>query len=174
MSNVRLVIALMLGCAGTARAQLAVTQPTTKLLLLPLGVSAPADSAVSIATMDAARDRLNALAKYKVIVVPKAKLCEALKASGFPCDLVLDEGQSRELARFLNVHAYTTGTLEHRGAALAARVRVVDIGSSGFPFQFDVAGDTPTPAGARRSDCAAFEEESSARGRARAIATTSA
>jgi tetratricopeptide (TPR) repeat protein len=141
------VIALALGCGGAARAQLAITQPTTKLLILPLGVNSPADSAVSIATMDAARERLAALARYKVIVVPKAKLCEALKASGFPCDLVLDDGQARELARFLNVQAYTTGTLFHTGSTLSARVRVVDIGSSGFPFLFSVASDNPgTPA----------------------------
>jgi len=144
--GLRLVIALALGCGGTAWAQLAVTQPTTKLLILPLGVSAPADSSVSIAAMDAARDRLAALARYKVIVVPKAKLCEALKASGFPCGLLLDEGQSRELARFLNVQAFTTGTLLHKGAALGARVRVVDIGSSGFPYLFDIASDAATPA----------------------------
>jgi tetratricopeptide (TPR) repeat protein len=144
--TVRLVIALAVGCGSAARAQLAITQPTTKLLILPLGVNSPADSGVSIATMDAARDRLAILARYKVIVVPKVKLCEALKASGFPCDLVLDEGQARELARFLNVHAYTTGMLEHSGPALNARVRVVDIGSSGFPFLFAVASNPGTPA----------------------------
>jgi tetratricopeptide (TPR) repeat protein len=141
--TVRLVIALALGCWGAARGQLAITQPTTKLLILPLGVSSPADSATSIATMDVARDRLAILARYKVIVVPKTKLCEALKASGFSCDLVLDEAQARELARFLNVQAYTTGTLEHGASTLSARVRVVDIGSSGFPFLFAVDGGTP-------------------------------
>jgi tetratricopeptide (TPR) repeat protein len=145
--TVRLVIALALGCGGAARAQLAITQPTTKLLILPLGVSSPADSGVSIATMDVARDRLAILARYKVIVVPKVKLCDALKASGFACDLVLDEGQARELARFLNVQAYTTGMLERSGTTLSAGVRVVDIGSSGFPFLFAVAGGDPgTPA----------------------------
>jgi tetratricopeptide (TPR) repeat protein len=145
--TVRLVIALALGCVGAAGGQLAITRPTTKLLILPLGVTSPADSATSIATMDAARDRLAVLARYKVIVVPKAKLCEALKASGFPCDLVLDEGQARELARFLNVEAYTTGVLSRSGSVLGATVRVVDIGSSGFPFLFSVASGTPaTPA----------------------------
>jgi tetratricopeptide (TPR) repeat protein len=141
------VIALALGCAGAVRAQLAITQPTTRLLILPLGVTSPTDSAASIATMDVARDRLAVLARYKVIVVPKAKLCEALKASGFSCDLVLDEAQARELGRFLNVHAYTVGTMERSGSTLGARVRVVDIGSSGFPFQFAVDGGNPaTPA----------------------------
>jgi tetratricopeptide (TPR) repeat protein len=132
---------------GAAPAQLAITQPTTKLLILPLGVTSPTDSAASIATMDATRDRLAVLARYKVIVVPKAKLCEALKASGFACDLVLDDAQARELARFLNVQAYTTGTLERAGSTLIATVRVVDIGSSGFPFLFDAAAANPaTPA----------------------------
>jgi len=146
--TVRLVIALVLGCGGAVSAQLAITQPTTRLLILPLGVTSPADTAVSIATMDAARDRLGGLARYKVIVVPKAKLCEALKASGFPCDLVLDEGQSRELARFLSAHAYTTGVLEQSGATLNARIRVVDMGSSGFPFMFSVAADAPSTSAA--------------------------
>lgn len=142
-----MVIALALGCVGAAPAQLAITQPTTKLLILPLGVTSPGDSAASIATMDAARDRLAVLARYKVIVVSKTKLCEALKASGFACDLVLDDAQARELARFLNVQAYTTGTLERTGATLIASVRVVDIGSSGFPFLFDAAAANPaTPA----------------------------
>jgi len=143
---VRLAIALALGFGGAARGQLAITQPTTKLLILPLGVNSPADSGVSMATMDLARDRLTVLARYKVIVVPKAKLCEALKASGFPCDLVLDDAQARELARFLNVHAYTTGLIEHSKSALTARVRVVDIGSSGFPFLFSVADNAGTSA----------------------------
>ena len=146
MRTVRLVITLALGCGGAAGAQMAITQPTTKLLILPLGVNSPTDSTTSVAVMDVARDRLAVLARYKVIVVPKIKLCEALKASGFPCDLVLDEGQSRELARFLNVQAYTTGMLERSGSTLNARVRVVDIGSSGFPFLFSVTSNPGTPA----------------------------
>ena len=128
-----LVFALALGCAVAVRAQLAITQPTTRLLILPLAVTSSTDSAASIATMDAARDRLAVLARYKVIVVPKAKLCEALKASGFSCDLVLDEAQARELGRFLNVHAYTVGRMERSGSTLSARVRVVDIGHPALP-----------------------------------------
>ena len=60
---------------------------------------------------------------------------------------MLDEGQSRELGRFLNARIHDR-TLEHRGATLAARVlRVVDIGSSGFPFHVRPSpGDAATPA----------------------------
>jgi tetratricopeptide (TPR) repeat protein len=138
--------ALLLTGGGMARAQLAITQPTTRLLVLPLTVGT-ADSATSIAVMDATRDRLAVLARYKVIVIPKAKLCEALQASGFPCDLLLPDAQARLLARLLSAHAYTTGTLAHSGAALVARVRVVDMGSSGFQFAFSAtSAPTNTPA----------------------------
>jgi tetratricopeptide (TPR) repeat protein len=142
-----LVTGLMLLLTGAAHAQLAITQPTTRLLILPLRVSSTADSATSIAVMDAARERLSTLARYKVIVVPKAKLCDALKASGFSCDVLLDNAQALLLARLLNVNAYTVGALERSPTALIARVRVMDIGSSGFSFAFTATGGAaPTPA----------------------------
>src|SRR5207249_11143384 len=68
----------------------------SRLLVLPLAASA-ADSAGSIALSDAVRDRLTALTKNKVLVVPKAKLCEALAASGFPWERLLDDQQARQL-----------------------------------------------------------------------------
>ncbi len=131
----RLLVALtgiLTGTASSAFAQLAVSQVSEQILLLPLRVERADDSVASIKTMDLARERLAALARYKVVVVPKAKLCEALQASGFSCDGLLDEQQARQLARFLRVNAYTTGLLAANGTGLAARVRVLDIGSSGF------------------------------------------
>ena len=65
-----------------------------------------------------------------------------LKASGYECNVLLDDVQARLLARFLNVDAYTTGTLAHNGAGLVARVRVVDIGGSGHAFLFTVSSAT--------------------------------
>ena len=130
-----------------APAQLAIQIPTTRLLILPLGVSAPADSATSVGTMNVAREKLATIAKYKVVVITKRQLCEALSASGFPCDVLLDDAQSRLLGRLLNAQAYTTGVLEHRGASLTARIRVVDIGSSGFAFAFSATGATPDSVG---------------------------
>jgi len=142
----RLVAGLVLGGAGAATAQLAIQQPTEKLLVLPLAVKTPADSAASIATMDAARARLEQVAKYKVVVIPKAKLCDALKASDFACDVLLDDAQALLLARFLNVNAYTIGTLE-RGSGLVAHLRVRDIGSSGYAALFTASSGNPaTPA----------------------------
>src|SRR2546422_7914594 len=70
------------------------------------------------------------MARYKVQVIPKPKLCEALKASDYACDVLLDETQANQLGRFLSVNAYTTGTLERSGGTIATTVRVRDIGSS--------------------------------------------
>ena len=147
MRILRLVAGLVLGGAGAATAQLAIQQPTEKLLLLPLAVKTPADSGASIATMDAARARLEQLAKYKVLVIPKAKLCDALKASDFACDVLLDDAQALLLARFLNVNAYTIGTLE-RSSGLVAHIRVRDIGSSGYAALFTVSSGNPATAAA--------------------------
>jgi tetratricopeptide (TPR) repeat protein len=136
--------ALLCGVADLVGAQLAVSQPQEQILLLPLAVGRAEDSAASVKTMDLARERLTAIARYRIVVVPKAKLCEALQASGFGCDGLLDDQQARQLARFLRVSAYTTGRLERADAALAARLRVVDISSSGLAGSFAVAGATLT------------------------------
>ncbi len=143
MRQLCLVVALMAGAAGIASAQLAVQQPTEKLLVLPLAVSSPADSATSIALADAVRDRIGQLAKYKVLVIPKAKYCEALQASGFPCDVLLDDQQARQLARFLSVQAYVTGTLAHSGSTFTANIRVIDISSAGMAATFTVTNGNP-------------------------------
>ena len=143
MRQLCLVVALMAGAAGSAAAQLAVQQPTEKLLVLPL-MAAPADSGASIAVADAVRDRITQLAKYKVLVITKVKLCEALTASGFPCDVLLDDQQARQLGRFLSVSAYLTGSFVRRDATLTANVRVIDIASSGMAGSFTVTNPGTT------------------------------
>jgi len=143
----RLVAALV--CIATAaRAQIAPQQPTVKVLLLPLTVKTPADSGLSVAVMDVAREKLGQSARYKVQVIPKPKLCEALAASDYACNVLLDETQANQLARFLNVNAYTTGTLERSGNTIAATIRVRDIGSSGLAALFAVSSGNPGTAAA--------------------------
>ncbi|HEX4574825.1 MAG TPA: tetratricopeptide repeat protein [Gemmatimonadales bacterium] len=134
---------LTLAIAAAAPAQLAIQQPTERLLLPPLTVKTPADSAASIVVMDAARERLAGLARYKIVVITKPKLCEALKASDFPCDILPDETQARQLAQFLTVNAYATGTFERSGGALVAHIRVHDIGSSGLAALLTVTSGNP-------------------------------
>ena len=137
------MVGLTIAVAATASAQLAAPQqPTERLLILPFQASA-ADSAGSIALADAVRDRVTALAKSRVMVVPKTKLCEALKASGFPCDGLLDDQQARQLARFLQVHAYVTGDFQRSGTALTANVRLIDISSSGMAASFAATNGNP-------------------------------
>jgi len=142
----RFVAGLMVVAAAAAPAQLAVQQPTEKLLLLPLAAKTPTDSVTSVAVMDLAREKLAQLVRYKVLVVPKQKLCEALKASDFACDVLLDESQANLLAKFLTVNAYTTGTFEHNGATLVAHIRVRDIGSSGLAALLTVTSPNPATA----------------------------
>ena len=135
-----------LGCVATAApAQVSyqAQQPTQKLLVLPLTAKSPADSTFSIAVMDVARDKLGGMARYKVQVIPKPKLCEALKASDYPCDVLLDETQANQLGRFLSVNAYTTGTLERSGGSITATIRVRDIGSSGMAALFTLSAGNP-------------------------------
>jgi tetratricopeptide (TPR) repeat protein len=142
-------VALTIGVASIATAQqlAAPQQPTVRLLILPL-MASPADSATSIALADAVRDRVNQLVKSKVMVVPKAKLCEALAQSGFPCNGLLDDSQAKQLARFLQVHAYVTGSFVKSGATLEADVQMIDIGSSGIAGRFVATNGNPGTAAA--------------------------
>src|SRR5262245_51505269 len=113
------VLAVLAGLATTAQAQLAVQQPTEKVALLPLSVMTTQDSATSVRTMDAARTRLEALAKYKALIIPKKSLCEVLTKSGYQCDELLDAEESRQLAQAMGLDAYTLGRLERRSGHLA-------------------------------------------------------
>ena len=147
MRILRLVAGLVC-IAASARAQLATQQPSIKVLVLPLTVKTPPDSALSIAAMDVAREKLGSMARYKVQVIPKPKLCEALAASDYACNVLLDETQANQLARFLNVNAYTTGALERSGNTPTATIRVRDIGSSGMAALFTVSSGNPGTAAA--------------------------
>jgi tetratricopeptide (TPR) repeat protein len=141
------LVALLGSIATAAPAQLAYQPPADKLLVLALTVKTSADSALSIAVMDVAREKLGQLARSRMQVIPKPKLCEALKASDYPCDVLLDETQANQLARFLTVNAYTTGSLERGGGTLTARIRLRDIGSSGMAALLSVSSANPgTPA----------------------------
>lgn len=149
MRALQVALVLSIGVALATRAQqlAAPQQPTERLLILPFQASS-ADSAASIAVSDLVRDRVNALVKNKVMVVTKAKLCEALAQSGFPCNGLLDDQQARQLARFLQVHAYVTGTLAKSGSTLTADVEMFDIGSSGIAGRFTATNGNPGTAAA--------------------------
>ena len=143
----RLVAVVALWAAPVAaRAQLAITQPTEKLLLLPLPGAAAGDSAASIAVMDLARDRVQQLARYKVQSIPKSKICDALTQFGFQCDAqtggamyIPDQTQAAQFSKSVSVNSYDVGTFSHSGNAYTARVRLIS-GSSGFAATFTTNG----------------------------------
>ncbi len=145
MRVLRILAVLMAGAAGSLVAQLAAPQPTEKLLVLPLGVTNPADSAASIATMDAARARIISLARYKVNVIAKTKLCEVLQQSGFGCDVLITQQQAEQLAKALGINSYTGGVLTHTGNLYIAKVHIVS-GASGFASTFTINGAATPPA----------------------------
>src|SRR5260370_21368592 len=66
-------------------------------------------------------------------------MCEALAASGFPCDGLMDARQAEQLARFLSVNSWTLGALSHNSSTLTAQIHVVS-GGSGFSSTFSVTG----------------------------------
>ena len=147
MRVLRILAVLTAGAAGGLAAQLAAPQPTEKLLVLSLTVTNPADSAASIATMDAARARIISLARYKVNVIAKTKLCEVLQQSGFGCDVLITPQQAEQLAKALGINSYTGGVLTHTGNLYIAKVHVVS-GASGFASTFTINGAaTPTALG---------------------------
>src|SRR5262245_11750294 len=140
----RLVAVLTLCGMGAAAAQLAVpqTQNLEKLLILNVPAEPATDSAASLAVIDAVRDRLTAMARYKVMVVPKAKICEALTQSGFPCTALLTANQASQLAKALGVNSYNVGKVGHNGGHLVADVRIIS-GSSAFSTSFKEDGGNP-------------------------------
>ncbi len=144
MRVLHVLAVLTVGAGGSLAAQLAAPQPTERLLVLPLGVTTAADSAASIATTDAARARIISLARYKVNVIPKQKLCEVLAQSGFGCDVLITPQQAEQLSKALGINSYTSGLLTRSGNTYAARFHVIS-GASGFASTFTVSG-AATPA----------------------------
>ena len=143
MRSFVLVAALAAGTAASAAGQITPQQPTEKLLIVPLPVTGGADSLTSLRVMDLARERLDRMARYRVQVIPKTKICEAMSASGFPCDVLMDQQQARQLARFLDADAYITGVIAKEGTSLVAHLRVVDVGGSGLSYSFAARNGNP-------------------------------
>jgi tetratricopeptide (TPR) repeat protein len=141
-----LIAGITLGAAGVAAAQLPAPQTPSleKLLILNVPVEPASDSLAAVAVIDAARERLIQLARYKVTVIPKAKVCDALTQSGFPCSALLTEQQATQLAKALGVNSYNVGLVSRSGGHLAASVRILS-GGAGFSTSFNADAPTGTP-----------------------------
>lgn len=141
------VFAASLGPAS-AGAQVSRPQQTMQLdrllVLSPLPVD-PADSAMAVAIGDELRSRMEGKTRRQMNVIGKDRIGEALEASGFSREALLDAGASEQLARFLQADAYITGRIEQNSAP-AAHLRLVDIrrtGLSGWVHFRAPAGATP-------------------------------
>lgn len=101
------------------------------LILPPLPRERAQDSAYALTFANEIRDHLAGRTRNQVQVVQTDQYCEALEASGFPCDILLDNNSAEQLARFLNADAYVIGELR-RNSTPAVHLRMIDLRRSGL------------------------------------------
>lgn len=106
-------------------------QQLDRLLVLTPLPSDPGDSAVAVAIGDEFRSRLEGKARRQFNVISKERIGEALEASGFSAETLLDPHASEQLARFLQANAYIIGSLDHNSQA-TVHLRLVDIRRTGL------------------------------------------
>lgn len=114
------------------------------LVLAPVPVD-PGDSANAIAIGDEFRSRMEGKTRRQMNVVAKDRIGEALEASGFSREALLDASASEQLARFLQADAYILGRVEQNSSPMV-HLRLVDIrrtGLSGWIHYQAPAGSTP-------------------------------
>jgi tetratricopeptide (TPR) repeat protein len=100
------------------------------LILAPIPED-PGDSAFAVQLGDELRSRVEGKTRRRLTVISKERIGEALEASGFSRDAILDRSAAEQLARFLQADAYTVGTLV-RNPAPRVSIRLVDLRRSGL------------------------------------------
>jgi tetratricopeptide (TPR) repeat protein len=112
-----------------------------RVLILPAVPSNPeADSGYTIELADEMRGRLSGRVRNQVHVITTDQYCEALMASGFGCEALLDDNSAEQLARFLRADSYITGRLS-RNSGPEITLHLVDIGRSGIAGWVSVLGE---------------------------------
>lgn len=140
MQDIRLHLpsVLMLATAGVllarpaaAPAQQRQAVQTERILILPPIPRDPGDSTFAVELGDVLRSKMEGKTRRRLTVIAKDRIGEALEASGFGRDALLDLAASEQLARFLQADGYTVGWL---GPNPARRVdlRLVELRRSGF------------------------------------------
>jgi tetratricopeptide (TPR) repeat protein len=135
-----------LGAAAPAAAQVSRPPVQTErvLVLAPLPAD-PADSAYAVAFGDEFRSRLEGKSRRELTVVSKDKIGEALEASGFSRDALLDDNAASQLARFLQSDAYVIGRIETNPIP-KVDIHFIDIRRSGLAGWVHVSAPKGTPA----------------------------
>jgi len=111
------------------------------LIMPPLPNNRAQDSAFALTFADELRDRLAGRTRNQVQIVQTDQYCEALEASGFPCDILLDNNSAEQLARFLNADAFIVGELT-RNSTPSIHMRMVDLSRSGLAGWVHVSPET--------------------------------
>lgn len=130
----KLIVALLSGAllvptAGAA--QLRRQAPPEKLLVLPPTVAEPTDSSFSVELTTLVRERIASKSRYLIGVIPTPAINEALVASGFPPNAILDLSNSHQLARFFGANAMAVGEVQRNGGGRRVEYRVLDVSRSG-------------------------------------------
>ena len=123
---------------ATGHGQLAVQRSTESFLVLPPVPANPADSTYAIQLGDAIRKKIDGKLRLKLRVITKENIAKALEGSGFPPTAILDENGAAQLARFMNVDAYMTGSVDKNTGQL--RLRLVDNRRSGLSGWLGIKG----------------------------------
>jgi tetratricopeptide (TPR) repeat protein len=129
---------------GKAVGQRQPAQTERFLVLAPIPED-PADSAFAVALGDELRSRVEGSTRRRLTVISKDRIGEALEASGFSRDAILDRAAAEQLARFLQADAYTVGSLV-RDPVVRVSIRLVDLRRSGFAGWIHYQGQAATTA----------------------------
>jgi predicted Zn-dependent protease len=107
-----------------------VQQQLDRLLVLAPVPADPGDSTMAIAIGDEFRSRMEGKTRRQMNVITKERIGEALEASGFGREALLDASASEQLARFLQADAYIVGQIDRNSPAV--HLRLVDIRRTGL------------------------------------------
>jgi len=134
-------VAVTSGGVTSAHAQLAVQRSNEKVLfLIPRpGENTDTSYVVSLAQEVRSRMRRSAM-RNQMTVFRDEVICEVLTQSAYSCDAVLGAADADRLARALQSDAYIVGNVWHENATPWARLRIIDIGRSGFSGWTEVQG----------------------------------
>ncbi|OGU01042.1 MAG: hypothetical protein A2W29_02810 [Gemmatimonadetes bacterium RBG_16_66_8] len=135
---------MVLPASAAAQARPQAQQVDRLMVLAPLPVD-PGDSAMAVAIADEFRSRVEGKTRRQMNVISKDRIGEALEASGFSREAMLDVSASEQLARFLQSDAYIVGRME-RNSAIAVHYHLVDLrrtGLSGWLHYTAPAGAVP-------------------------------
>ncbi len=127
---------------GEAQAGRAPVQTERVLLVAPMPAD-PGDSVYAVTFGDQLRKGMEGKSRRQLTVVSKDKIGEALEASGFSRDALLDDNAANQLARFLQADAYVVGRIEANPVP-KADIHLVELRRSGLSGWVHVTG----PAGA--------------------------